>query len=212
MDDNTSINKHSKNSTFFKPYGLQKMVPICSLMASSNSLSTLKFAWFSYTSLSSLTNCQFHNKLAINLKTKEPHATSKGLSQTLTGCCSISDGKDESDAMGGQEEGYPAGAPSQNTQPSPRALGVGDSKEIAKVLIPHDTSSGWQQKWYHQCWEGGRLHQAHHRSEGPHRVLEGWAEEAPEVPARDEVMPRVGRRVTQLGYHILSPFVNFFSV
>ena len=41
MDDNTSIDKHLKDSTFSKPLVLGQMVPTCSLIAFSYSLSSL---------------------------------------------------------------------------------------------------------------------------------------------------------------------------
>ena len=63
-------------------------------------------------------NAPIPNWLSINIKMKRPHATSKSLPQPLTGCCFISDGKNENSAEGREKEGSPAGAPSGSAHPS----------------------------------------------------------------------------------------------
>ena len=96
----------------------------------------------------------------------------------LIGCCFIPDGKDESDAKGGLEEGHPAGdslrkkptIPRRINQTREAAEGVRDGREVARVFIQQavsqDDSRGGT---YTIKVRGSRLHEANHQWEGPHK-------------------------------------------
>ena len=107
MDDDTSINKHFKDSTFSKPLGLGKMVPTCSLIALLNSLSSFSKIHVKWVPLSAILQ---ESNSKINQPLKRKIGTAGNFQNPTTnsvGQCSIPDGKNESDTEGRQGEGYP---------------------------------------------------------------------------------------------------------
>ena len=101
-------------------------------------------------------------------------ATSKNLPQPLTGCCSMSDGKNENNAKGREEKGSPAGCTLREctslTRRDKEGEEVGETGggwEVARVVsylaADTDGSRGWALNLQWRGWP----HQTHSRQEDP---------------------------------------------
>ena len=95
----------------------------------------------------------------------------------LIGYCFIPDGKDESDAEGWHEDGHPAGDTLRKSATIPNivgqkreaAEGIGDGREVARVLTHKTTSQdgGRGTTCTIDIQEEGGQHQAHCRQKAP---------------------------------------------
>ena len=86
-------------------------------------------------------NAPIQNWLSVNIRMKRLHATLKSLPQYRTGCCSISDGENESDTKVGLEEGFPTGCTlwkytslTQRVADEEAIGGAGGYREVARIL------------------------------------------------------------------------------
>ena len=142
-------------------------------------------------------NAPIQNQLSINFKMRRPHTTSKSLPQSLTGCCSISDGEDESNTEGGEEEGFPTEGTIRDHTPSqeemrrerqlegleavgrsPRSSSMWLLTQMAAEVGPSTTST---EASCIRPTVGGRP---------PTKFHKGGVEEAPEVLAGDGSSPQ----------------------
>ena len=111
------------------------------------------------------------NRLAVNMKFKRLHATSKCPPWPLTGCCSLSDGKNENNAKGGDGEGSPVGGTlrgytsltERDSEMGGTAEGTGGGGEVTRVITHPAAGTDGGRGGTHNVQCRGWLCQAHSR-------------------------------------------------